>query len=145
MTNRPDTTTGRPGLLPWPAIALLIGIAAAVLIPSFLIFEGAAPAAIPGLIAGVFGAILSPRRSLPWPLIVGAVCVGLMVLFPSKPALWGIAAILSLSAGVEASATGGRSGIMALFLATALALIPAMPGTGVAVFPRLSPWRRAGR
>ncbi|MEX0286396.1 MAG: hypothetical protein AB3N23_17455 [Paracoccaceae bacterium] len=123
--------------MPWPAIFVLVAVGVVVLTPSFAYFTGRAPAAIPGLAAGMFGALLSPRHRIPWPLIAGAVGVVILAGDPSKPMLYAVALALSAIAGAEAVRTGGRSGVLAIFMCTGLHLIPAMPNANDALLPAL--------
>lgn len=123
--------------MPWPAIFLILGLVALAIGLGALISGAAALAAIPGAVAGVFGAMLAPRRTVPWPLIAAGCGVGLLTLLPGAPGLLAMLVALAVIAGAEATLTGGRSGVLALFMVVGLHLIPAMPAPGLAAAPAL--------
>lgn len=121
--------------MPWLAILLLIGIIAVTVGCAALLFRDTVMAAIPGAVAGLFGALLTPRRSLPWPLVLALCGVLLLTLAPPTWAMVALLVALSAAAGAEAVLTGGRSGVLALFVVVGLHLIPAMPAPTAALAP----------
>ncbi len=123
--------------MPWPAVFLLIALLAIGIIPGAMLAGDNAGAVVLGVLAGVFSSLVSPKRQIPWPLIAGGLALGLMVLFPTRPALFLFAISLSAICGWETTKTGGRSGVMALFLCVGLQLTPAMPPLEQAALPAL--------
>lgn len=123
--------------MPWPAIVLILGLLALTIGTAVALWGQTAIAAVPGAVAGVFGALLAPRRTVPWPLIAALAGAGLLTLSPSPLVLFGMLLALSAIAGAEATLTGGRAGVMALFMVIGLHLIPAMPSPAQAAPPAI--------
>lgn len=136
MADAPDRPSApAPRVLPWAFVAALIATGLGILGPVAFVFPHGLAAVAFGMLAGLFGTVMSPRGAT-WPAISSGVgALGLLMLAPSEPVLWAIGGGLCALAGVEAKRSGGRAIVLVLFCWLALVLVPGMP-----VFPLAAPW-----
>ncbi|WP_428926162.1 hypothetical protein [Marinibacterium sp. SX1] len=122
-----------PTTLPWPAVAILLGTSLGAAALAALVSPAAALPALAGALAGLVAGFLAPPGRETLPLLAGLAALALLLASPGPALLGLLALVLCALSGWEAMASGGRAAVLALYIWLAVQVIPAMPGTALAV------------
>ncbi len=116
-------------VLPWALVLKFVLAGSAAVVPAALFFGGpsGAVAAVAGLAPSLFGALLSSQRDGALAAAMVAVALLLQILAPVPVTAWVLAIAFAVAAGTEATLTGGRAMVMALYAWLMLALLPSAP------------------
>lgn len=124
-----------PLVLPWALVLKFVLAGSAIVVPAVFYSGGAAGAvaAIAGLAPSLFGALLSSRRdgALAGAAVIAALSLETLINTPMTS--WVVALAFAVSAGAEATLTGGRAMIMALYAWLVLTLLPNAPPPDLAL------------